>query len=518
MRSKRRLISILLALFVCFLMCEASLAANISASVNPPQLSGEGNVTVSIRVANDSEFDMENIRITGHGSSFDVGNKPELSPGESYTYTSVITVAASMIGRTMDFSVTWTEDGVSKSETASILIQLENISHVIVTRTASVTNARPGEVIQLTYLIQNLGTITADNITLTDRLIKSRPLISGLSLSAGESHTIEYEFTMGSETVTSQPVLTYTPADGTSSELEYTGDALILGYINARLDVDVYQSINSVDGTTFTLYLTNDGNQKLRNIMVTDELSNPLNTEGFSLAVGEQKTLTYTIVPESTRYVYFNITAETASGHEYRDKTTTYTVRQYVDPSLINIDFTASIEKSLGADGSMELLFSINNLGNMVFSNAVLTEAQLGELLRFESIASGLTEKLALINITEERMLEFTLSFSDYAGNIYEYTTTLFAAFPEQQIMPSFTPGIQIDNIGEEIGSTISETLRSTFHVLAIITGISLVVMLALTIADRVRKNNLKRKKAEAARKREIKEWMRKRGQQDNEQ
>ena len=50
----------------------------------------------------------------------------------------------------------------------------------------------------------------------------------------------------------------------------------------------------------------------------------------------------------------FNITGDTSSG-DYEDKTKSYVVRKFIDPSLLGIQFKANVTETLNSAGSIEV-------------------------------------------------------------------------------------------------------------------------------------------------------------------
>ncbi len=483
MRKAIRGIAGVVVALATLLVSVGSFAAIIQVTINPPSLSEEGPVDVSVSVNNDSTFPMEHISISGHGLTFAI-DKPTLEPGESHTYQQRMVVSRDMIGETLTFTVTWTENGETKSSEATAVITMSDIALITVKRTASKTNAKPGETITLNYTIRNLGTVGASEISLKDKAITRQPLIEGLRLEPGQTHEIEYVYTMGNATVISEPVLKYM-LDGSETESTYTGDQLTLGMVNAAIDVVVEQGISTPDGVTFTLTLTNDGNQKIKNINVKDQDGNKLNEESFTLAIGEQKVLTYKIVPQETVNVYFRITGTTANGSEYSDRTKTYTVREYVDPALVKVEFTADVKSPVNSEGSMDILFKLNNNGTMVFSNIVLSEELMGEIYKTPQLDPGVMEIPVTVFVEEERMLNFTLNFDDKAGNTYTYTASLSAQKPFERLEPTPTPDGGIGEIGKTINTTLTNTLSTIFTVLVVLTCISAVVLICLVMMEK---------------------------------
>ena len=212
-------------------------------------------------------------------------------------------------------------------------------------------------------------------------------MISNITVEPGTPYVYIHEFTMGSSTVVSAPVVTYTGADG--STVTVTGSENTLGMVNSKISVSVTQGAASEEGQQFTIALTNNGNQRISKIKVTDELGNAVNSDAISLAIGESRTLTYTVPTTETRNVVFNISGIDATNTNYSDHTETYVVRKYIDPSLIGISFSAEVASPLDSAGSISLNFTVENTGSMDMQNLKLSESEYGLLYMLESVPRG---------------------------------------------------------------------------------------------------------------------------------
>ena len=108
------------------------------------------------------------------------------------------------------------------------------------------------------------------------------------------------------------------------------------------------------------------------------------------------------------------------------------------------------------------------------------------------------------VSVEESRELKFTLSFEDYAGNPYQYSASLTAAFSGDLPLPTRTPGVELGIIGGGFGKALTNTLNTAFTVLAILTAVAAALLVAITVAER---NS--RKKAAQRRRRQRQEMER---------
>ena len=352
-------------------MGSAAMAASINVTSDPGALGAEGgSVQLSISIANDSEYAMENISVSNNGTRFFETSGVIIAPGETTAFSQSVSIPAAMLGQPIGFDIAWTENGEQKYSTASVTVLNSGAdlaeAALSVSVKASSSQASRGESITLTYTITNSGITPISGVSLTDKEIAGRQaMIGDITVEPGTPYVYIHEFTMGSSTVVSVPVVTYTGADG--STVTVTGSEKTLGMVNSRVSVNVTQGAASEEGQQFTIALTNNGNQRISKIKVTDELGNAVNSDAISLAIGESRTLTYTVPTTETRNVVFNISGIDATNTNYSDHTETYVVRKYIDPSLIGISFSAEVASPLDSAGSISLNFTVENtrVGNM---------------------------------------------------------------------------------------------------------------------------------------------------------
>lgn len=502
MTVKKR-IAVLLAGLVLILACSGAMAASITITATPITADSL-DTTISITIINDDTLSaMENIVISNaYNISFDTSGKSISANGGHETFTAVVPLTDQIRTEKLSFDITWYQnnaEGVSEMKKETVTVRTEQASQagISATRTSSNTQASPGDVVTLTYTVSNTGLVNLKKISITDKEIAgSTSIVKDLTLAPGETNTTVYEYTMGYSTVTSAPVVTYT-VEGESEASTYSGiSEMSLGMVNAKLSVEVVQGESTADGVTFTLNLVNNGNQRIKDIKVKDDLDKALNSDSFTLAIGESRTLTHTVKTDEERYVTFYISGTTGSGEAYSDKTKSYIVRKYIDPSLLGMEFSATVLEPLNSEGSMTVRFKIVNSGTMEMQNLVLSEAEQGELKRVELIPVGETNLDQTLYVGEPRDMVFTLSIADMAGNPYTYTANITADYIGVAPAPAAdSSGTEIENIGN-VGQSLTNTLRAIFIVLIILTVLFGIALIAVSILERKKKQEIQRKRA----------------------
>jgi uncharacterized repeat protein (TIGR01451 family) len=498
---KKRLYAFVTVILMIAALPQFALAATITASADPAMMTVQGEARISVTVTNDGETAMENIVISNpYQLLFDTSGAV-VNPGESKTFSVTATVPDQLLGVTLSFDLSWTENGEQKSGSTSVVIVRGSKSGVTVNRTASSTNASPGEKVILTYKVTNTGIVALKKVSLTDSGIAGKtPIFKDITIAAGETYEFPYEYEMGYETVNSAPVVTYTP-DGESTPQTSAPIAEIrIGMVNTKLSIEVEQGKSTAEGVTFSILLTNTGNQKLRRITVKDELDNSVTEESISLAVGEGTRLTYKVQTEEERYVAFTVTAATDSGETYENTTESYVVRKFIDPSLLGVDFKAEVLEPLNAAGSIKVKFTFVNTGTLVMKDLVLNEQTAQELYRLSELPAGEQSTEQTIYVGEPRDLVFTLNLTDPAGTPYTYTANIKAAYLGDGFLATAATPEPIDEtssdaLGSGVGSSVRTALKTALLVLGILTLVAGIALIVLTVLERKERERIARAK-----------------------
>lgn len=501
MKRTKRVFAIIIGL-TCLLVGSVAMAASINVTSDPGALGAEGgSVQLSISIANDSEYAMENITISNNGTRFFNTSGVVIAPGETTAFSQSVSIPAAMLGQPIGFDIAWTENGEQKYSTASVTVLNSGAglaeAALSVSVKASSSQASRGESITLTYTITNSGITPISGVSLTDKEIAGRQaMISNITVEPGTPYVYIHEFTMGSSTVVSAPVVTYTGADG--STVTVTGSEKTLGMVNSKISVSVTQGAASEEGQQFTIALTNNGNQRISKIKVTDELGNAVNSDAISLAIGESRTLTYTVPTTETRNVVFNISGIDATNTNYSDHTETYIVRKYIDPSLIGISFSAEVASPLDSAGSISLNFTVENTGSMDMQNLKLSESEYGLLYMLESVPRGTQTINQKMSVGSPRDLIFKLEIEDPSGNIYTYNAYIKADYVGVEAAPTSTPSVTTEeDVLNEVGGSISSALRTVLIVLIILTVIAGIALIILDHQEKEERKRIARRRAQ---------------------
>lgn len=445
-----------------------------------------------------------------NGYNADFGAPVNVPAGDSVTLTADLHVKENMIGIPLAFTVSWMQyfsgEWRSVSHDLTLLITRANTAYMSISRVMDKASAVTGEDVVFTYTLVNTGSIRLNNIRLIDKAITGNdPMVAPFSLASGESFVFVYTYTMGSGSVVSEPVAYFTP-EGSTEELRVSASKRTLGILHAQLSKEVIVGESTPDGVKYTLYLTNNGNCMLKNLVVTDDLGNRL-TGAFNLAIGETRIIEYNAPnPEKLRYVVFYITGEN-EGVAFRDNTVSYPLMPYVDPSTLGIDFRVTIEQQLTPSNYVVLRFYVRNYGSVSYESVTIVEPNLDVTIWDYQHLSPSTGESDFYSVPctlytgGERELLFQLTATDISGNSLRYDITLNAVYVDEIVPDGETPQpadpnvVEDPQLGEKLESLITDyspngerlkSIRSVFTVIIIVASIAIVGLIIAEVVIRV--------------------------------
>ena len=501
----------LLALLLCFgLWVPAAQAAQIQAQSSPAAMTTGGEVTFSITITNDGEAVMENVQISSaySGIVFD-GVGASIDPGAEKTFSATVIISEAALDQPISFDLNWLENGELRSDSTAITIQRQAAAVLSGSVSVDKTQASQGETVNITYTLTNSGMTPVSVVSLADKEISSKPIAENVVVDPGAPLVLTYEFTMGSATVTSAPVITYDDGLGNTQTLKLKETTL--GMVMNKLSMEVSQGEGTVNGVPFSIKLTNNGNQRISDIQVTDELGNKVNDGTFALAVGETRQLSYTVLTDTERYVVFHVSGESASGEKYENNTKSFVVRKYIDPALLGIDFSAAVLEPLNSAGSITVRFTINNTGSLDMTDLVISEKTQGtdeegnptdvltEITRKDVVGPGEFSSDQVIFVGQPRELVFQLDMTDPAGNPYTYTAHItgdsIGVYDPADAEEAQQDVIQA--LGVQIGTGISRALSVALIVLAVLIVLAIIALIVLRRLERQRQELLRQQQAD---------------------
>ena len=329
---RKRILGALAVLLLTVLWTPAALADEMEVRVTatPTELSDSGTVAFTFAVANRSDYEMSNLVITYEGTAHEI-LKDQAIPmnGEARDIVLSLPVTQAQLGKPIQFQVSAVRSGEAIMRTAEITIGRSADPAITAERTLSADKVKQGETVKLSYALKNETKFDMTDITLIDENISDNAILKLEKLLAGATYTMDYDFTMGEESVSSVPFITYTVNGKTKT---FSGiEARQIEMLLVKIDLSVEAGAPTAGGVTFTLTARNAGNQDVNNITIRDEKGNAVTNAPFSLKTGDTATYTYQVTPdmgEAVRSVRFFLSGTDALGAAYSlDGTESYPVQ-----------------------------------------------------------------------------------------------------------------------------------------------------------------------------------------------
>ena len=490
-----RLLGAAVALVCVFAFIPAAHAeeARINITANPSELTDAGNVTFTFEIANyNADYPMSDVGITYNGKLYDVLHGAQIpQSGSARDIALNLPVSQSQLGKPITFLITWTRNGEPMSQEAQYTVAQAENPLITVTRTADKTNAKPGDKVTVTYTIKNTTKFDMTDITLIDENISDLPIFQNETLRASRTTSYDFPYTMDDESVTSAPVVTYT-VNGkakTFSSLE----PLELVMVLIQLDLRVQAGTPTSSGVTFTIDVTNSGTQAISNILIVDERKNPVNDAAFNLAPGENRSLSYIVVPlmtEPLRNVQFRLTGTDPFAQPYElAPADIYEVYPYVDASQINVSVRAeTVTPWTQESGKLNARITITNHSTVELTGITVSETVIGVIKSYDILPVGETTFDQEIQLGLPRNLNITVKGYDPTGTnralancvmpVAYGTETAAPATPT----PERTAGREFNLFGG-LGSGIATILI----ILGALMVLSFFILVALTAMERAR-------------------------------
>ncbi|NLI53061.1 MAG: hypothetical protein GX417_01915 [Clostridiales bacterium] len=466
--------------------------ARIDITANPTELPEDGPVTFTFEIANyNADYPMTDVTITYNGTIYNVMQGQQIPPsGSARDITLTLNVTQSQLGKPITFLVSWNRNGEPVSQEAQITIAQAENPVITVTRTANKTNARPGEQVVITYTIKNTTKFDMTDIMLIDENISDLPIFEDETLRASRTTSYDFTYTMGDESVTSTPLVTYT-VNGKTKTFSAL-DPLELTMVLVQLDFEVQAGTPTPSGVSFAIDVRNTGTQEIGDITVTDERANLVNDTPFSLAPGEDTTLSYLVVPlmtEPLRNVQFKLSGTDPFGEAYTlEPDDVYEVYPYVDASQISVTVRAETVTPWTAEsGKVSARIIITNHSSVELTDITVIETTIGVIKNYETLPAGETSFDQDVVLGSPRNLSITVKGYDPTGTNRELASCVMPvaygteATAEAEITPPPSGG------GLSIFDGISSGITKILIALGVLMVFSFVILIVLTAMERSR-------------------------------
>ena len=216
------LVMTVLMLFLCGGAMADADPIRVSSLSEPQSVISEQEVSITIKVYNSSQTDMEEEITLFNPEGISVQKYSGLKGEQSVTYTGKWNVTRDQIDEgKIKYYIRYTVDTANgpteTTRTVPVTIQTEEAApRLTATYSVSPVSAREGQTVTLSYTLSNTGNVELRNIVIENDGV-SKEELTAASLSVGEKVTLTDSFTMGSKELVSKPSITYQAANAKKS-------------------------------------------------------------------------------------------------------------------------------------------------------------------------------------------------------------------------------------------------------------------------------------------------------------
>ncbi|WPR73990.1 gliding motility-associated C-terminal domain-containing protein [Algoriphagus sp. NG3] len=347
-------------------------------------------ITYIIVVTNTGNETLTNVTVEDPltGLAENVGT---LAPDETATVTTSYTVTQEDVdnGEVVNVATaTGTDpDGGTTDGTDTNVVPGTDDPNLTVDKVADVaTYSEAGDVITYIIVVTNTGNVTLTNVTVEDPLTGLAENVG--TLAPDETATVTTSYTVTQEDVDNGEVTNIATATGTDpdgGETDGTDTNVVPGTDDPSLTVDKVADVATYaaagDVITYTIVVTNTGNETLTNVTVEDPLTGLAENVG-TLAPGETATVTtsYTVTQQDVdNGEVTNIATATGTDPEggETDGTDTNVVPGTDDPNL-TVDKVADVATYSEAGDVITYIIVVTNTGNETLTNVLVTDPLTG--------------------------------------------------------------------------------------------------------------------------------------------
>ena len=490
---RKRLLGAMLFVLCMVLFTPLAFAEEVRVSVTatPTELSDSGTVSFVFSISNFSDYELSDIVIVYNGNSYDELHATVIPPNQSVQdFNLDLPVSESQLGNPLTFSITCVRNGEPITQEATVTIARSSDPIITVTRIADAEMARQGDKIKLTYKFANETKFDMRDIMLIDEDVSDEPIKLDV-LRAGDSSSFDKQYTMGTESVISAPVITYTVNGKAKS---FSGIApLTLESLLVQLAMNVEAGAPTAAGVNFNIEVKNTGNQEITGITVTDERNNPVNSAPFSLDSGDTNTFSFLVVPlmtEPLRNVKFLLKGTDSLGQAYAlESPTSYEVYPFVDDTQISVTARAETVTAWSSDaGKVVARIIVTNHSTVALNNVSVSETTIGVMKAFDTLPAGESSFDQEILLGSPRNLQFVVKGTDPTGMVRELANcALPVAYGTEEAQLEATPTVQSDDTNLGAFGFFSSTISRILVVLGVLLVVAFLVLIVLSAMDRGR-------------------------------
>lgn len=343
-----------------------------------------------------------------------------LAPGAEYVCTGLYAVTATDVDLGSITNVAFSTDGTTASELSSVTVPNEGVPSLTTEKTGLTdTFEAVGDVLDYEFSVTNSGTRAfVQPVVITDTLLGEitcfTPTAEDPDLVAGETATCTGSYVITQEDIDLGSVLNEAYAQTTFGAddtvvLSPADSVLTDGALEPELTIEKTAATLPVTGVdqvlTYTVTVTNSGNQTITSIAASDPLLDGFDCEAAALAPAEVLTCAgdYTVrqadIDAGSLSNSAQVSGVSPQGDAVTDDTVLVVEMPVPAPSLTLVK-TATPAQFGEVGSTLTYLFTIENTGNVTLSDLELTDVLVPDYTcEIASLAPGVTDRTCTLEV-----------------------------------------------------------------------------------------------------------------------
>ena len=484
-----------LALFVMPALAEAGVPGiasgdglKIEFSINPSEIVGPGDVTMTFVITNEGSADIKNIYLTSDDGllSEPIG---QITAGETQTLVRPHAVTQEELNNGCVRYVLSHDSAIPGGEKVihtliAPVARGDVRTDIDFTRQLSSQYVAAGEQLTITYRITNNGNVPVSAIYVRDALGDFTGRLEQLNVGATRTFISRVTINMESQSSAS---LEYRVPSGETITRRLEPVVIRLSHSVLNSEFSVGRSAFDPERADAVLMLTNVGNDDYSDITVLDDLYGGIIADGVSLPHGGSPVeITFTYPVRNEREYRWRVTGVSQAGEALNFVTETLTLPGEDAPKAVDIRMDiAPRTLRINRPGSVVFDITLANSGTAFARNLRLYDVNRGAARELAVLPTGEPSRFTVsYEVHQDSEFIFCLDYTDPDG----HSRTISADPIQITISPS---GAAPEPLGSELMQLEGESVKpgngSTFTILLIVASAALVSMFTILLVTSIR-------------------------------
>ncbi|QAY65912.1 DUF11 domain-containing protein [Paenibacillus protaetiae] len=415
----------------------------IDKEVAPSSAEPGEQVTYTFTVENPNAIDLTNVQIEDSLLGL-IDSISVLPAGATITLSATYTIPPGTPAGSTIINTVVAESDQTPPANSSAHVTVLPLFTLAVSKLADRATALPGETVTYTLTVTNTSNDTITNVAVTDAMLGFSTTIGAMTPNETQFFTVNYTIPLGTPAGTVLTNVTTAVSDETGPVSDFA--TVVVSPAPSDTIVKTVSSAEAAPGdtVTYTITVTNAGNEAITNVHITDpalgvDVTLDQLDPGDSVSLSVPFTIPLTAV-EGEQIV--NVATVTTNETDPEQDIAIVTVTGV--PALLILKSVSPSQAKPGA--AVTYTFIVTNTGNTELSNVRLEDPLLGIRRRIGTLAAG-----------ESRTIDVPFTLPLDATDDLVNTVTAAGDFDEQTVTDDSQATLQVLLPGLELSKTVNK-------------------------------------------------------------